>query len=78
MVPLTECYSNGDFLDVFLAGEVATSARNEEPPCKCGCCNAVAGQRKFVNQDHQTAWLVRVQYPEWRERRSDGHRDNKS
>ena len=30
--------------------------------CACGCEAAVVADRKFVNQEHYSAWLSRVRY----------------
>lgn len=66
-MPLIGQLSNPEFVanvDYLLQGQsrsVVVRLRLGQT-CACGCGAAVAAPRKFINQEHYSAWLAQVRY----------------
>jgi hypothetical protein len=74
---LTACTAGppkGPNLTVTTPNEMAIPVRQRVRLCGCGCEEQVTGQRQYVNQDHYTVWLTRVQYPRWKRERPVHHK----
>ena len=54
--------TNLDELTTESSQSVPVRARTATRSCSCGCGQPVAEHRKFVNQDHYSAWLSRTRY----------------
>jgi hypothetical protein len=75
LVPLIEHLTNGQFgqnLDQLAAAKLPADRHEggDRGCCRCGCGASVVSPRKFLNQEHYSAWLRQVRYV-GRNRRSE-------